>query len=532
MSPDVARSGGMASDGMTGLVLRVLALTEVRLRMRRTSTVVALLAVVALSWATIADPAGGHAIMVFNDARVLYTSSALALASAALAAPLFGLGGFYLVRGRMSEDVRSGCGAVIGATPVSGALFLAGRWLGGLAYLGALAVAFMLTVLALHALRGEGALMLGVYVQTYALLLLPMLVFAVSCAVLFDSVAALMGKGGDILYFLVWIAQFVLMAVISKDGVDPSVLVFDFTGLGAAVLALKAHLHTGDFSIGSSPFDPALAPLVLPPLLWSGHLMLVRASSALLALLPLLPAVLLFHRFSPDKVSVSRARRRRSPLAFVNGVLRPVSVLGQPLFALAARLPGMGGQLLGDVALTLVMAPLAMLAVVASMAAALLVPAATLTAVLIAALAFWGILISDLSTRDFAAGAEDLTGALRGGVAGRYLRQFGATLLLGLLFCGVVALRWAVSAPLQALALLAGVAALSALASLFGRCSRTARLFIALFLFGLYVALNARQVAWLDAVGFNGVANAASASMYAAIALAALVGGYVFNRRA
>ena len=33
----------------------------------------------------------------------------------------------------------------------------------------------------------------------------------VSCAILFDSVSALMGKGGDVLYFLLWMAQLMLM---------------------------------------------------------------------------------------------------------------------------------------------------------------------------------------------------------------------------------------------------------------------------------------------------------------------------------
>jgi hypothetical protein len=54
------------------------------------------------------------------------------------------------------------------------------------------------------------------------------------------------------------------------------------------------------------------------------------------------------------------------------------------------------------------------------------------------------------------------------------------------------------------------VACLSALASAFGRCSRSACLFLSLFLFALYVAVNATGVPMLDAVGFNGVATARS----------------------
>ena len=85
--------------------------------------------------------------------------------------------------------------------------------------------------------------------------------------------------------------------------------------------------------------------------------------------------------------------------------------------------------------------------------------------------------------------------------------------------------------PVRGAAVVAGILSLGALAHMLGRCSRTPRTFISLFLFGLYVAVNAIKVPMIDAVGFNGVANAQSALAYLAIGMAALVGGYVWNRR-
>ncbi|NHZ32248.1 hypothetical protein F0185_01395 [Massilia sp. CCM 8692] len=509
-------------------LLRALALNEVRLRMRRTSTMVALLAVVAVSWAMIADPASGNALLVFNKARVLYTSSALALGSATLGALLFGLGGFYLVRGRMSEDLRSGIGGVIGATPVGSALFLAGRWLGACAYLGALVAAFILTMLVLHGLRGDGPLEPLVYLQTYVLLMAPMVLFAASCAILFDSWAPLMGKGGDVLFFMLWIAQLVLMTQSGSSEV-PALMVFDFSGLAVAVAAVHGFVSGTDFSIGSSPFDAALAPVSLPPLLWSARMIGLRAASAVLALVPLLPAWWLFHRYSPDRVKPGRARLRRTPLALVNAALRPLAVLANPLLALAARVPGLAGQVLADLALTFIIAPAALLAFVLCAGAAVFAPMNALPALLMAAVASWGILVGDISTRDYAGATEDLSGTVSGGVALRYLRQYAASVLLGLMFMGPVALRWAFTQPLRALALVVGVASLSALASLFGRCGRTARLFLSLFLFGFYVALNATEAPRIDAVGFNGAANLHSVALYALVGALALAGGYLYN---
>jgi hypothetical protein len=75
------------------------------------------------------------------------------------------------------------------------------------------------------------------------------------------------------------------------------------------------------------------------------------------------------------------------------------------------------------------------------------------------------------------------------------------------------------------------VLSFGALATMFGRCSRTARLFQALFLFWAYVSLNAKGMPLLDAVGFLGDANATSIMTWLAAGALALAGGYAWNRR-
>lgn len=197
--------------------------------------------------------------------------------------------------------------------------------------------------------------------------------------------------------------------------------------------------------------------------------------------------------------SVANCRRRRGVL------LRLLSCLARPLFPLAALL--------------------------VAVAASVIVPAQALGAVVLAGVAVWGIVASDISTRDFQAATEEMTGAVEGGRLRRYLRQFAATAMLGLMFAGVAAGRFALHDPVRAGAVVAGVLALAALANMMGRGSRTPRLFMALFLFGLYVAVNAIKVPMIDAVGFNGVATAQSALAWLAIGCAALAGGFALNQR-
>ncbi|SHG41128.1 hypothetical protein [Massilia sp. CF038] len=512
-------------------ILKTLALGEVRLRMRRTSTFVALLAVVAISWMMIADPAGGSALIVVKHTRVLYTSTALAIGSASLGCLLFGLGGFYLVRGRMSEDIRSGAGGVIGATPVGNVQFLVGRWLGGAAYLGAMVFAFMLTIMVLHAVRGDGPIQPMIYLTNYILILLPLVLFTVSTALLFDSWSPLMGKGGDVLFFLLWAAQLGVVGAHAENGLVPLVELFDFNGLGASMLAVTAAVGHANVSLGDGEFNAALTPIRMADHLWTANLVLLRAASCVVGVLPLVMAFGLFHRFSPDKVKVARAGKRRSPLAVINTLFKPLSRAVSPLFALAARIGGVSGQTFGDVALTLAAAPFAVLALAASALAAMVVPHAALAPVTLAAVVFWGVLVSDLSTRDFGADAEAMAAAVHGGAVTRFLRQYAATVLLGLMFTAVAAARYAASEPMRALALVAGVFSLAALASGFGRCSRSARLFLGLFLFWFYVSLNGGKVALLDAVGFLGVANWQSVAVWLCAGALALGTGYMWNRR-
>ena len=517
---------------MNTLILRVLVQTELRLRLRRVSTFVALAAFVVITWALIPDPRHGMTLMSIKGARVYYTSSALAFGSATLASVLLGLGSFYLVRGRVGEDLRSGIGSVIAATSVTNAKFLAARWLGGVLYLLSITAALMCTTMVLHGLRGEGPIQLLVYLQTYGVLLVPCVFFGVSAALLFDSVPFLMGKAGDVLYFFVWMLQFVAVAATqtSLTGYFPALFMLDVSGLGIAIMQMQHLLGTTSISVGVSEFNAALPSVTVPNALWSAQIMLMRVVCALLASAPMLPAMLFFHRYSPDRVKLSHARARRSPLAWLNSLLRPLARLVRPLFRLASVLPNSIGRVLAEVTLTLMTAPAAIAALLLALPAAVLVAPSALPWVMLASVAFWGILISGVSTRDFEANLEEMSGAVSS-ASGRYLRQFFATSLLGVMFVGSSALRWAGHTPLRAAVLIFGVLSLSAVASLLGRTSRTARTFVALFLFGLYIITNARDVPLLDWFGSNGVASIATLILQMAVAVLALLAGMIYSRR-
>jgi hypothetical protein len=512
----------------------VLLINEVRLRSRRLSSLFALLLMVAISWSTIPDPQSGMVMMALDGAKVAYTSSALAFGSAAQASMLLSLICFYLLRGRMSEDIRTGIGSIIATSSIKNSVFIISRWLGGVAYIFMLMLAYMTVILVLHILRGEGGIQIEVYLQTYILFFLPMAFLTSSFAILFDSIPFLMGKVGDIIYFILWVVQIGLIgSAISTNGlVGSSVLylLFDFSGLGSTVSIFKYYLNTTNFSMGYSDFNAALTPIILPKFLWTYQIVVMRLMCAAVAMLPLLLAIPLFHRYSPDKVKASLVRERRSPLAIINQWSRPLAKQAHPLFKMAAKMPNFAGRVIAELGLTLVSAPFVIVVLIVLVSLQAVMSLMVLKVLAIISVVIWGIFISDISTRDYQAGIESMTSAIKGGAIQGFLRHYGVSCLLGFLFVGVIILRWSYTHPILAITMVVGIFSLSAIASFLGRCSRTPRTFLSLFLMWVYISTQTPTVSFLDVVGFNGSANMVSIMYQVIIALTCVISGYGYTK--
>lgn len=101
-----------------GLRFGAVIATDLRLRLRQTSTLVVFLLLSALPYLWVPDPATGRAVFVVDGRRVVYDSAALGLATSVLCSFLLGLFGYYLVSHSLARDVRTRCGYVIASTPV------------------------------------------------------------------------------------------------------------------------------------------------------------------------------------------------------------------------------------------------------------------------------------------------------------------------------------------------------------------------------------------------------------------------------
>ena len=102
--------------------------------------------------------------------------------------------------------------------------------------------------------------------------MLPMVLFTVSCATLFDSYAPLLGKASDVLYFFVWIAAMMVAVPMTEavltQGSIPLIELLDFTGMGAAMLTSTAALQSTQIAMGGGDVNPVLTPVLMPDSGW------------------------------------------------------------------------------------------------------------------------------------------------------------------------------------------------------------------------------------------------------------------------
>ncbi|MET0208718.1 MAG: hypothetical protein ABW220_06725, partial [Burkholderiaceae bacterium] len=343
-----------------------------------------------------------------------------------------------------------------------------------------------------------------------------------SLATLADAWAPLMRKRGDALYWLFWMAQFGFLPAMLSHGKPhfSAWQVLDVLGVSPLLVGLSQLMDLASVSVGGSPFNAALPVLHMPAGLWTLELVALRVGAMGVAMLPLLPAIWLFHRYAPDRVTRATAGRNlliRALQWLLHPALRPITWLLARLLRLSARVPGAAGRWLADVSLTLLSQPLLSLWMAACGTAAAWVPLELLPPLMAMALAAWGLAISDISARDSQHGTLALACAAPGGALERGWRQAVAAFGIGVAVSAPALVRWGADAPLRSAACIAGLLCLSAGAALLGRLTQGSRTFLALFLFGLYLDLQPTDIAMLDLLGLNGAATAASVAAYAGL---------------
>jgi len=462
------------------------AVADVRTRLRRPGTGVLVLVSAFAAWLAIPDPATGAGLLKIGAARALYTSPALAFATAAFFAFPLSLFGYYLVSNALERDVRAHVATVVAASPVGSAEYLLGKLVGNLALLAVVTLGFLAAAMAMQVVRGEGPLEPATYLAHYALLLVPCIAWVAAIALLFECAPGLSGRVGDVVYFFAWTITLMLGVEPWRKGDVPASWLgrcLDYTGLGYLIREVGRLVGTSEFTIGYAPVDATTAPMLFPGLQFTAEAVTSRATALLAPMVLFLCAVVLFRRFDPARTRARGGGGRRSLPALLAAVARP---LGRPLLFVLDRLAP-------DAALSFRVRPPLVLLAVAFGALGLALPTqAVREALLPGVFVVLSVALADVATRERQAGLAGIVAATPGRRRGFAQWKLGSSALVALLLAGVPVVRLLAAQPTAGVSALVGVLFLAAAAVALGIATATPKTFMALSLALWYLALNAK----------------------------------------
>jgi len=224
--------------------------------------------------------------------------------------------GFYLVKGSIAHDRKTGVGQIMAATPLTRFQYLFGKWGSHFAVLTILNLILVITGIGILLLAGENTQFnLFTMLAPFFFITLPTMALIAAVAVLFESIRFLSGGFGNVVYFFLF--------VIASDSLDKSRLAFGFdpTGMGifrrslwAAAEAAYPQFNGGFVIDIQSRLEPVQYIFPWSGVDWTLALVLQRFGLIGIALLLMVVAGKFFDRFEIPDYKRSRAWRKRKAI--------------------------------------------------------------------------------------------------------------------------------------------------------------------------------------------------------------------------
>jgi len=203
--------------------------------------------------------------------------------------------GFYLVKGPIVRDQRTGVGEIIASTPIRRPMYTLGKWLSHVAFFTTELGVILLTLLILQVLRAEDLhLDLWGLASPLLILLVPALAVVAALATLFESVNWLRGIAGNLIYlFLVYPAIALPTGMSGAALLWPSV----YRSCSAYFPDCSQQFLT---DVSNVPLDSVPA-FPYSGMHWTAGIVLGRLGFVVAAAGIALLAAVFFHRFDPAR---------------------------------------------------------------------------------------------------------------------------------------------------------------------------------------------------------------------------------------
>jgi hypothetical protein len=301
-----------------------LARADVRERVRQTGFLISMLVMVWLAHGMMPGVAAGYRTFVVNSIyRPVYSAAWVGALSATLTSAYFMFVGFYLVRGSVERDRRTGVGQILAAARVRGLRYLYAKALSNLVVLMLMAGVVLVTALIMQQVLGEDRHVdLLATITPFVLLTLPTAAFVSASAVLFDCITFLRGGVGNIAWFFL-IGVLMASSGIDKQSASPFADVMagrTVTGFAWSELhrqhpsvAIREQDVSMGLNIDSSWKHKQVLTYPLGPIPWSGEAVAARGMWLAIAILIVALSSLVFDRFDRAAAPFGRAGSPASP---------------------------------------------------------------------------------------------------------------------------------------------------------------------------------------------------------------------------
>ena len=186
-------------------IAAALFMADLRQRTRSLRFWIVALAVAIAGWWCLPPIGAGYMIVAVGDHHRGFYSSAWIGMVLAMMSLLWGLIGFYLVRGTVQRDFDTRVWQLLGTTSMRRSAYLVAKWASHVAVMGGLVLATLVVGLVAQQVRAEDRHVdLWELVKPSLFIALPTLSVSAALAIWFDVIPLLRRTAGNIAFFFVW----------------------------------------------------------------------------------------------------------------------------------------------------------------------------------------------------------------------------------------------------------------------------------------------------------------------------------------
>lgn len=187
--------------------------------------------------------------------RGIYNSQWLGAMIALVISVFLSFFGFYLVRGNIKHDIMTGVNEILGSSSVKKTSYIAGKFISNLLVLITIVAACVSASIFVQVIRGESSsINIIAIVKPILFIVFPVICVTAASAVLFECVKFLRGSLGNVVYFLCYMAVYIVsMESLLKN--NQNFMNRDFFGIGILINGMLNGIKSAYPSVKSNVIE-------------------------------------------------------------------------------------------------------------------------------------------------------------------------------------------------------------------------------------------------------------------------------------